>query len=150
MPLRDPVAVYNAANNPELYLVQNALEAAGIEAHITEDASLVGMSALGIIPEMHKPQVWVDRADLEKAKPILDEFERRKAELEANPNDADNADLTVHCEECEKVTAFPRSQAGSVQECPHCRAYMDVVDENSDDDWDDAELDDEEEGEGSP
>ena len=141
MPLRDPVAVYNAANNPEIYLVQNALEAAGIESHVTEDNTMMGFSNLGIISNIHKPQVWVDRDDLDRAKPVLDEFERRKAELATKSADLVVIELAVHCEECEKVTAFPRSQAGSVQECPHCHAYMDVLDESVSDEWAEAEFD---------
>jgi hypothetical protein len=33
------------------------------------------------------------------------------------------------CEECGKVATFPTAQRGSVQECPHCRAFIDVGEE---------------------
>src|SRR6187200_2178746 len=81
MALRDPVAVYNAASNVEAHLVQNALVSGGVEAHVTEDVSQVGTWAFGLIPELHKPQVWVERADIARAKPILEGYERRSAEL---------------------------------------------------------------------
>jgi hypothetical protein len=48
MALRDPVAVYNAANNLEAQLLSNRLNEAGIEAHVTEDVSIVGVWLLGL------------------------------------------------------------------------------------------------------
>jgi hypothetical protein len=82
MGLRDPVAVYNAANNIEARLVCNLLNEADIEAYLIEDVSPVGG-----LSEIHKPQVWTDRADIERAKPVLEEYEqqqrqRRQAEEE--------------------------------------------------------------------
>ena len=65
MALHDPVAVYNAANNVEAHLVRNALLTSGVEAHVTEDVSQVGTWAFGLLPEIHKPQVWVERQDIE-------------------------------------------------------------------------------------
>jgi hypothetical protein len=139
MALRDPVAVYNAADNAEVYLVQNALADGGIEAFVAEDNSQVGTWALGLIPELHKPQVWVERADIERAKPILDEFERRKAELQTVNGEVSGPAIVAICEECEGQASFPASQKGSVQQCPHCGGYVDVGVEESDDDWGDAE-----------
>ena len=72
MGLRDPVAVYNAANNLEAHLVQQALDAADIEAFVIEDVSQVGAWVGGLMPEIHKPQVWVERADIQRAKPVLE------------------------------------------------------------------------------
>jgi hypothetical protein len=136
MPLRDPVAVYNAANNVEAHLLRNALGTAGVEAFVTEDIS---QGILGLIPEIHKPQVWVERADVERVKPILDDYERRAAELrDANTQDEQTETaVEVVCEECGERSAYPAIQLGSVQQCPHCGAYVDVVDgeasENDDD-----------------
>jgi hypothetical protein len=39
MALRDPVAVYNAANNVEAAFVRDGLIAAGVEAYVIEDLS---------------------------------------------------------------------------------------------------------------
>ena len=60
MPLRDPFAAYNAANNMEAHFVCELLLAAGIEAVVVEDLSLAGGWIGGWMPEIHKPQV-VDR-----------------------------------------------------------------------------------------
>src|SRR5262249_12078707 len=80
MPLSDPVAVYNAASNEEAHLVKAALVGAGVEAPVTEGLSVVGGWVGGLVPEIHKPQVWVDRADVDRAAPVLEEYDRRAAE----------------------------------------------------------------------
>ena len=128
MPLKDPVAVYNAATNVEAQVLRLALEAEGIEAHVTEDLSTVGYWMLGLLPEIHKPQVWVDRKDIPRAKIVLDEYEKHEslrraaqaAQLATQPP------LQVICEECGQTTDFPGVQRGTVQVCPHCGEYIDV------------------------
>jgi hypothetical protein len=125
MPLRDPVAVYNAANNIEAHLVRNALNDSGIEAFAAEDNSQAGTWMMGMIPEIHKPQVWVDRADVARAKPVLEDFERRAAELQ-DTGAQDRPPIEVICEECGQRSTFPAAQRGSVQQCRHCGAYVDV------------------------
>ncbi len=135
MALKDPVAVYNAANNAEVYVVQDALTAAGIEAFITEDNAGQGLWALGMLPEIHKPQVWVERVDAERVKPILAEFERRKAELSGVQGDELAPEVRAKCDECERYSFFPAGQLGSVQHCEHCGAFMDVEDPDRTDDW---------------
>jgi len=147
MALRDPVAVYNAANNMEAQLVRDALTASGVEAFITEDLSPVGTWIGGLIPDLHKPQVWADRADVERATPILDEFERRAAELrDARAKDrAGEEPIEAVCEECGGSSSFPSAQRGSVQKCSHCGAYLDVGGEEFDEDWPEADQDEDEE-----
>jgi len=139
MALSDPVAAYNAANNMEANYVRDALVAAGIEAFTTEDHSVVGIWVGGLVPEIHKPQVWIERADTERAKPVLDEYERRAAELRATQVARDEAAdaIEVVCEECGARSPFPAAQKGSVQQCPQCGAFLDVGDQPED--WDDGE-----------
>ncbi len=132
MPLHDPVAVYNT----EALFVRDALIGAGVEAFLIEDVSQVGTWVGGMIPEIHKPQVWVARADVERAKPVLDAFERRAQQLRAaGPQTSGEAIETV-CEDCGRPASFPAEQQGSVQECPHCGAFMDVGDDAAAD-WED-------------
>ncbi len=80
MALRDPVAVYNAADNVDAHLVCNALVQAGVEAFAVDDVSAVGLWWGGGLPEIHKPQVWTERADIERVKPLLDEYERQQVQ----------------------------------------------------------------------
>jgi len=65
--LPSPVPVYSAANDVEAHWICNLLSDAGVEAFVTEDAQV------GQIP---RPQVWVDRRFVERAKPILQDYER--------------------------------------------------------------------------
>jgi hypothetical protein len=128
MALSHPVAVYNASNNVEVHLICTLLEENGIEAHATLDESLVGYWAFGILPEIHKPQVWVDRSNVEAAKPLLEKFELDRKQRRLNEEDlaARGEVITVVCEDCGKSTAFPYEKLGSVQDCAYCGAYVDV------------------------
>jgi hypothetical protein len=128
MALIDPVAVYNGADNFEIGVLQNLLEDAGIEAFSVEDVSVVGGWMGGLIPEIHKPQVWVARADVERAKPVLDAYERQLADRRAADRAAGQGrPVDIVCEECRQSSRYPREQLGSVQNCPLCGAYVDVT-----------------------
>ena len=138
MALRDPVAVYNAANNVQAHLVRNVLISAGVEAFVTEDISQVGTWMLGLIPEIHKPQIWVERSEIERAKSILEEMERRSSELrDTDPHEETlpEEEIEVSCEKCGQCTRFPPAQRGSVQQCQHCGAYVDVEDSATTEEW---------------
>lgn|SRR5262245_31016185 len=137
MPLTNPVAIYNATTNTEAQLLAHLLGQAGIEAHVTEDLSLAGLWFGGTIPSIHTPKVWVDQADSEAAVPVLQEYERKRHEQakveQATP--AATGPITATCAECGQTSAFPAEARGTVQNCPHCRAYMDVGEEDASGDW---------------
>jgi hypothetical protein len=135
MPLREPIAVYTAANNPELFLVQDALIAAGIDAHITRDDSSVGLTVIGELSNVQKPQIWVEHADVERARPILASFEQRQLELSGTVGNTRIEDIVAECEECGRSSTFPATQFGSVQQCVHCFAFMDVGFDEDVDNW---------------
>ncbi|MFZ5829421.1 MAG: putative signal transducing protein [Planctomycetota bacterium] len=136
MALEDPVAAYNAENNMEALLVQRYLESEGLETHVTEDNSPVGCWMFGTLPEIHKPQVWISRRDVDRAAALLTEYERRKAAHDAERAARATSKIEVHCEECGKTSEFAGSLEGSVQNCPHCNAYVDV----GEFDWPDDEV----------
>ena len=83
MALREPVAVYNAASNLEAAFVCQLITAAGFEAHTVEDVSQVGVWMFGTLPEIHKPQIWVEREDVEKVKPLLEDYDRASSLAES-------------------------------------------------------------------
>jgi hypothetical protein len=124
MGLRDPIAVYNAATNIEAHLICSILTNAGIEAYASKDVSPGGLWMFGTLPEIHKPQVWANRSDIGRVKPLLDDYEgrlaARQAASEAMP------DVTFPCEECGKSVTFPAQRRGHVETCPHCGNYVDV------------------------
>ncbi|MDB5311636.1 MAG: hypothetical protein JWO38_5838 [Gemmataceae bacterium] len=140
MAFRDPFAAYNAASNVEAHLICGALIEAGVEAMVVEDVSQVGVWLGGLVSEIHKPQVWIERTDIARAKPVLDEYERRAAGRRvADQRDTGAGEpVEVTCEECGKRAVFPAGQKGSVQSCPHCRAYVDVGDEVGFEGWEEA------------
>jgi hypothetical protein len=131
MPLQEPVAVYTAANNVEAHVICNILRDEGVEAHVTDDVSQAGVWMLGLLPGIHRPQVWIDRSNVDRAKPILEDYEDRLLERqEADRQDlvAGEATVEADCEECGRSSDFPAAQRGTVQDCPHCGAYVDVGD----------------------
>jgi hypothetical protein len=134
MALRDPVAVYTAASNVELQLLRIALETAGIEAFAIEDISQVGTWMMGLIPEIHKPQIWVDRSDVDRARPVLDDYERQVAQRRAaqrHEQPSTKSAVAVVCEDCGVTSTVAAELSGSIQDCPHCGAYVDVGDDGS-------------------
>lgn len=135
MELRDPIAIYNAANNLEAALVCELLNSSEIEAFAVEDTSVAGLWMFGLLPEIHKPQVWIARADIAKAEPILEKYELEQTGKRQAKQDG--APIEVVCEECNKPSAYPASRLGSIETCVHCGAYVDV-DDASLDEWDES------------
>ncbi len=139
MALRQPVAVYTASKNFEAHLVSGLLNNAGIPAMVVEDDDMQIMSGwLGPLSNIVKPKVWIEQADVERAQPILLEYEKRDAErraIEAGLTPSVGPPIDVVCEECSKTSQWAAAQKGAVQNCPHCRAYIDIGDDVEFDDW---------------
>ncbi len=135
MPLTDPVVAYRAGTNLEAFQVCNLLVAAGIAAEVIEDVSGVAVWYIGFLPAVHDPKVWVERADAARVQPLLVEYEDRIIDRRL----ADPAGLPVEvvCGECGQPATFPAAHTGTVQNCPHCRAYVDVGESAGIDGWDD-------------
>jgi hypothetical protein len=137
MPLHDRVAVYNAATNEEADLVRKLLVDAGVEAFVTVDDPQAGVWFAGLA-DPPNPQVWVERADVERALPLLEDYERRDAP--AKPVTPEGPPVEAVCEECGQRSVFPAAQKGSVQNCPHCHAFLDVGEEDfADEEWSESE-----------
>src|SRR5690242_18549439 len=111
--MRKPIAVYNAATNIEAHAVRLMLVESGVEAFAVDDVSVVGLWAFGTLPEIHKPQVWIDEGDLDRAKPILQAYEERQIARAAAESDADaRLSIGAVCEDCGRPSAFPASARG--------------------------------------
>lgn len=139
---RDPFAAYNAKSNVEAHLVCGLLLDAGINAVVVEETPQAGAWGWArAISEMHKPQVWIERTDIERAIPVLTDYEARAADRRAADQGTAavvGPPVEVVCEECGKRSEFPAAQKGSVQTCPYCRAYVDVSDDVGFEGWDEA------------
>lgn len=133
MPLDDPIKVYFAANNIEANLLCEMLKNAGIEASSIEDHSQVGTWMGGIVPNLHRPQVWVSRSDEERAKSLIAEFEVLASERR-HAKQTDGS-ISMLCEHCGAVISFPAALSGTVQACPECEDYIDVGDEGHFEGW---------------
>lgn len=138
MALRDPIALYTAVTTLEASVLCQILTSSGIEAHVVEDVSISGQWTFGLLPQIHKPQVWIERADVAAAQPIITSYERAEAGKTAQHND--DAPIKVVCEECEKELEFPATQRGALETCVHCGAYVDVGEVEMEG-WDDDEPD---------
>ncbi len=144
MALKDPVVVYYAQNNTEAALLCHMLNQAGCEAHLMEDNDFLGFWPGGTLPTLHWPKVWVERANGEWAAELLRQFEqtRRDREPDRAAPDWDRTIVTTACEECGERVSFSARVLGSVQNCPNCGKYIDVEEESSDAQWEEAEDDD--------
>lgn len=138
MALRNPVAVHIPNSNVDAHLMCGVLQDAGIEAAVVEDVSHVGVWIGGLNSVIHKPQVWVEREDVERASALLAEYDRRAAERWAAEQVAEGSGspIVVVCEACGKRSEFPAVQRGQVENCLHCRAYVDVGDDVGFEGWD--------------
>jgi hypothetical protein len=128
MALSDPIAAYNAANPYDATVLCQALEAEGIQAHVIDDETQAGVWLGGLVPEPNKTQIWIDRADAERARVFFEEYERRATELvQADlPTPAGDPVIDVICDACGKISQFNANLRGSVQSCENCGAYLDV------------------------
>ena len=139
MNLRQPVAVYTASKNFEAHLVSGLLNNAGIPAMVVEDDDMQIMSGwLGPLSNIVKPKVWIEEADVERAKLILQEYDKQNVNRQAVDDgrvESVGPPMDVVCDECGKSSQWPAAKKGSVQNCPHCRAYIDIGDDVEFDDW---------------
>jgi hypothetical protein len=124
--LTDPVKIYAATSNVEAQMICRLLQEAGIEAFAGEDVSTAGLWVGGTVPGIFDAGVFVSRADAERAMDVIRAHERLEAERSA----AQGEEVVATCEECGKKASFPAAQQGTVQDCPHCGAMIDVEERN--------------------
>ena len=132
MALKNPVAAYTAATDLEAHIICDMLMNAGVEAAVIEDESRAGAWSLGLLSQIHRPKVYVDAVDVDRACPLIAAYEQRQRR-----EDVPGAGALIHvvCEECRRTTTFSASLRGRVEECSHCAAYVDVGDDPGFDDW---------------
>ena len=102
--MADPVLAYTANDNLELHSVVTWLHSCGVRAFAVEDNSGASLYVFRTISQFHKPQVFVDKADLEEAGELLQQFEdkrdARRSDLDGTPS------ITSQCEECGVTSDF--------------------------------------------
>jgi len=140
MELKQPCKVYTAENNMEAIMIVEMLKTQGLTAFVEEDQSILSLWALGTLTQFHQPNVWVEEAAAPQAAAFIREYEERRWER-AHP-DPGTSQIEALCEECGGVSTFPDSLNGTVQDCPHCGAYVDVGRVDVDTEIEDAGMDD--------
>ena len=76
---RDDIVRLATARNPaEAHVIQQALEEEGIASHVVGDFLDAGVGDVGRI----RPEIWVHRADLERASAFLEAHQAAAAEKE--------------------------------------------------------------------
>ena len=124
MDFKKPVVVYTAVTNVEAHLVVDLLESKGIAAMAVEDNSGVSLWQFGTLTQFHQPNVFVDQADAEQARQWIAAYEDVRNDQRAVTDEA--IEIEVVCEECGKSSWFAGSLDGTIQECAHCYATVDV------------------------
>lgn len=138
MELNDPVAIYTAGSNLDAHQLVLVLRASGIESQVIEDNSTVGVWVGGINSQIHKTRLWVSKCDVDKAGAVIEEFELRNSQrfqTRETPVELHAEWIDATCDKCGTVTRFAPIQKGTIVNCPHCFAFMDVGDDVDFDDW---------------
>jgi hypothetical protein len=115
MLFRDPKCVFVAENFAQANVVAGWLQGQGIDADVMNRETFGGFVPSGV-------EVWVsDPAQARCAIRLLGEHT-----VEQVTTKQTGSALEVLCDECGQTSIFPAEQRGSVQNCPHCSAYVDV------------------------
>ncbi len=113
------VCVYNASSVGEADVIVAWLEEQGIGSYV-KDRFSVGTVAAPLIVEV----CVFDAKQADAARELLSAHQQKNRDGHRGP--AGNEVVTATCEECGNASAFPFSQAGTVQSCPVCREFVDV------------------------
>jgi hypothetical protein len=119
----DMTTVYRAADIGEADIVVAFLDRHGIIAHV-KDRLAVGTLQVPAIVAPRGIEVCVAPGEAaERAAALLHEhFD----ELAAARSEDSGGTVEAVCEECGRTASYPSKQRGTVQNCPHCRAHVDV------------------------
>ena len=98
------------------------LDANGIDAYVVENNAATGFYFFGGLAGIHQPQVYVSKKDAEQANALLKAF----VDLMIHRQQDLPTQLEAVCEKCGKTTLFSSSLDGTVQDCSHCGAYVEV------------------------
>lgn len=116
---RDLVCVHRARDIGEADIIVAWLDEQGI-ASMVKDRYAVGTLQVPQIVAPRGIEVCVlDAQQADQARALLAQHAAENAAPSGTPIDAT-------CEECGAITRFPAAHSGSVQSCPHCRAYIDI------------------------
>ncbi len=119
----EPICIRRAANEEEADLIVAWLEENGVEAAVPGRQS-TGVLAFGVTDDEGIGIYVANEETARQAQRLLAEHDRQRATDAAR--DSGETEVETTCEECGKVASYPLEQAGLVQTCPACGAYVDV------------------------
>jgi hypothetical protein len=130
MPNRDPSCVFVAENLMHAQFVINWLDQHDISAEVAVayapgQFEILTSQGQGVVVRVRNPE------QAEEAARLLTEMEWARVMKEA-VEDLSEERIPVVCEECGGVSYFQALSRGSCQLCRHCNAYVDVGDEEMD------------------
>lgn len=118
------VRVFHAGSMGEADVVVAWLNEQGIPAYVQDRLSAGTLEVSQIVAPVGIEVCVFDSALADTARKLLSEHLAQRQTYQAEAAGRGSIDAT--CEECGAKSAFPVSQAGTVQTCPHCREYLDV------------------------
>jgi hypothetical protein len=141
---RDPRCVFVTDKPGEADVIVVWLGEQGIPAQVMNRATLGGL--LGLTPwsttgvSSSGLEVWVkDPEQASRAVELLGDHVLSRIMESADNSDRDPVEVV--CEDCGQTTVFPGNQYGTVQNCPQCGGYLDVVNPGDEDGgFDEAEI----------
>jgi hypothetical protein len=117
------ICVYHARDFGEADIVAAWLAEQGLTVHVKDRLSAGIYGPLVVAPRGIQVCV-LDQTSADRAKELL--AQREAQTPAASQPSAAGPDVEVDCEDCGRTSHFPASEQGSVQSCPHCRAFVDV------------------------
>lgn len=118
----DLILIQRTTTIEEADIITAWLEEQGILATIIDRANAGGY-LFGMTDVEGFAIVTADKATAERAVAMIAEHKPGK------PKRSAGLKVTAKCEECGKETVFDGELSGTVQECEHCGAYVDVPEE---------------------
>jgi len=119
---REPVCVRRALTAEEADLIAAWLDDQGIKATVMGHDSF-GRQAFGVTDPEGVGVFVTDEAAAQRAAELLAEHD--KAAVRDSDRD-DPGTVSVTCDGCGSVSAFPPEMRKTTQACPHCGGYVDV------------------------
>lgn len=116
---QDLICVHRARDIGEADIIVAWLEERGIAAMVKDRYAAGTLQVPQVVAPRGIEVCVLDAQQAEPAHALLAEHAAEHAVPKGAP-------VNATCEECGATTQFAAAQSGSVQSCPHCRAYLDV------------------------
>lgn len=120
----DMICVYRAADLGEADIVAAWLDDQGITVYVKNRHAVGTMQTPLIVAPKGIEVCVIDPAQVDRAEALVREHLEQRKQKTDEP--AMGRTIEAVCEECGKSARFPFEQRGSVQNCPHCRQFLDV------------------------